>query len=34
LATAFCAIAGVLVGALLADLGNGWRRAEAPATGA
>jgi hypothetical protein len=32
LATAFCGAAGVLVGALLADLVNGWSRSEAPAT--
>jgi hypothetical protein len=34
LATAFCGVAGVLVGALLADLVKGWRRAEVPASGA
>ncbi len=34
LATAFCGAAGVLVGALLADLVNGWSRSEAPATNA
>jgi hypothetical protein len=30
LATAFCGAAGVLVGALLADLANGWARVAAP----